>query len=568
MATIKDLEQQFQQAAFEFNEARYLWHHYMNKHIGKHGMPSLYVGCVSYNHDAEYGADATLKKIKALPEEARAGRLEEEIEYLRKWKFPGKYPVALFTTIGKLVIADEEFNLQNVKFYDTYEDGGDIVYAIDIKYAGFRYISIPKEDKRSHIEMRGILGVCKNVDYLGHASYDDMEGAYPVDDPSLDKSLLSFEGVSLGLPGKDFMYAINHLDDTLPGGIKDINVSYMQFYSSFTFKSVFAGYKVDWSLPAHLKKYVYDTIMGDTDTIIGYENIREAYDKIVARFMEWFGEPTEVNDVPSDLRKNSIMKALRENEIKIETIFEKEHIYASVEIEVDEENKREGNIHLYASDQRLMDILRTRLKSAAPKQGYRLVDTKTGKKRSHSESGSEDEQRKRQRSSQNRSQSAQTQNTVQSKDSYDGCLITASLVVGIPLILLGSFLLAALMVGDSSDEYGWWVFGTFIFLSLIYVPMMIMAAKTPGRVSTYSGSSSSLGTGAALLGGAYLAHEAFDSDDEHSDFDIEDYRSVAEDRRFRADGSGNWTSREDWDCGPTDNYDGMSGWDSYEENDF
>lgn len=55
--------------------------------------------------------------------------------------------------------------------------------------------------------------------------------------------------------------------------------------------------------------------------------------------------------------------------------------------------------------------------------------------------------------------------------------------------------------------------------------------------------------------------------DERSNLDIEDYRSVAEDRRFRAQGSGNWTDREDWDCGdPSD--DGMSGFDIYEDNDF
>lgn len=49
-------------------------------------------------------------------------------------------------------------------------------------------------------------------------------------------------------------------------------------------------------------------------------------------------------------------------------------------------------------------------------------------------------------------------------------------------------------------------------------------------------------------------------------FDIEDYRSIHEDRRHRASGSSNWTSREDWDCG--DDNDGMSGFDSYEDNDF
>lgn len=50
-------------------------------------------------------------------------------------------------------------------------------------------------------------------------------------------------------------------------------------------------------------------------------------------------------------------------------------------------------------------------------------------------------------------------------------------------------------------------------------------------------------------------------------FDIEDYRSVHEDRRHRASGSSNWTSREDWDFGDYNN-DGMSGFDAYDDNDF
>ena len=50
-------------------------------------------------------------------------------------------------------------------------------------------------------------------------------------------------------------------------------------------------------------------------------------------------------------------------------------------------------------------------------------------------------------------------------------------------------------------------------------------------------------------------------------FDIEDYRSMSGDRRHRAGGPGNSTSRADWDCGDYDD-DGMSGFDSYEDNDF
>ena len=50
-------------------------------------------------------------------------------------------------------------------------------------------------------------------------------------------------------------------------------------------------------------------------------------------------------------------------------------------------------------------------------------------------------------------------------------------------------------------------------------------------------------------------------------FDIEDFRSIHEDRRHHASGAANWTSREDWDCGDYDD-DGMLGFDSYEDNDF
>lgn len=59
----------------------------------------------------------------------------------------------------------------------------------------------------------------------------------------------------------------------------------------------------------------------------------------------------------------------------------------------------------------------------------------------------------------------------------------------------------------------------------------------------------------------------FGSDDDG--MNLEDYRSMSEDRRHRASGSSNWTSREDWDCDPIDHdYDNMSGFDSYDDNDF
>ena len=65
----------------------------------------------------------------------------------------------------------------------------------------------------------------------------------------------------------------------------------------------------------------------------------------------------------------------------------------------------------------------------------------------------------------------------------------------------------------------------------------------------------------------YYSGSSYDSKSSKDKLDIEDYRSMSEDRRHRVSGSGNWTSREDWDCGDYDS-DGMSGFDSYDDNDF
>ena len=571
MTTNTNIEQLFQQAAFEFNEARYLWHHYMNKYIRKYGMPRLYVGCVSYNHDREYNANTVLRGLVSLSQEERERKLKAEIEYLKKWKFPGKFSVGFFTVKGKLVILGEEFNILNVKFYDTTECGDEVVYAIDIKYAGFRYVAIPKADERSNREMRGILGACQNVTYLGKTSYDNIEPIYPIEDPDLDPSLLHFEGITLGYPAKELIYAINHLDDTVPESkIEEINAD-KQFLS---FDSTFSGCKVRWSSFLMGKQYVHDFIQGDSEIVTGYENIRQLYENYVARFGELFGEPTEVNDAPSDMRKTSILKAIRDEKLSIETIFEHGDIYASVSIDAyDDENKRDARIHLYMSDTRLQGINNTRLPSAKPNPAYTVVDAKvrigTGKPQSTAKAQN--------------AQGKSTKQVVETETSIstEGCWVGILSMVGSQILIIPfAYFVAAMSVGDTSDEFGSWFTWTLIIVELFvfifyYLTIKYIYSETKsvkrdeaGSSVSDSGISTMLGAGAAL-GGAYLAHEAFSSDDEdRSDSDIEDYRSVAEDRRFRANDSGNWTSREDWDCGPTDNYDGMSGWDSYEENDF
>ena len=48
---------------------------------------------------------------------------------------------------------------------------------------------------------------------------------------------------------------------------------------------------------------------------------------------------------------------------------------------------------------------------------------------------------------------------------------------------------------------------------------------------------------------------------------MEDFHRIYENRCHCASGFGNWTSREDKNCGDYDS-DGLSGFDSYEDNDF
>ena len=91
---------------------------------------------------------------------------------------------------------------------------------------------------------------------------------------------------------------------------------------------------------------------------MGYTKSREAYDKLVAYFTSILGEPTEVEDVPIDVHKNSIFKLLREGEYSIETTYDKDDIYATVELQVyDEEGeKRVGYVDIYIKDYRLDNI--------------------------------------------------------------------------------------------------------------------------------------------------------------------------------------------------------------------
>jgi hypothetical protein len=143
-----------------------------------------------------------------------------------------------------------------------------------------------------------------------------------------------------------------------------------------------------------------------------------------------------------------------------------------------------------------------------------------------------------------------------SVDPEMGCAVLVIVLLSLPLYALLAAIFAAPIAGGDAKALSGWFWGIFIVILIIAIPIqcsnILDDLRKPSRRRNY---------GSASGGGA--SNHGYNS----SSGNIEDYRSVAESRRHRAQGSGNWTSRDDWNCGPADN-DGMAGWDSYEENDF
>ena len=346
------LEYYFIKCAEEFNKARLLWHAYMDNLIRQYGMPFLYVGCVNYMHDREYDFMSVLNEIKEFSEDEKSIRLQREIDFLKKWKFPGTYSVAFFAYGGLVNICGDTYKVDRIKSYNISKFGGNVIYSIKINRAGVKEVSIPCDDVRSNIEMKALLEASLKVS-LGRTTIKTDGGVEGYLESNIDESIIKFEGISLAHPRKEFFYALNDL----AGEKKSISI--LSYEASWAIiKNECEGYPINWRFFISGNKYVFEHLSGNTDDFIGYNKTREAYDKLVAYFTSIFGEPTEIEDVPSDVHKNSIFKLLREGEYSIETTYTNEYVYATVEIEVYDEDgeKRAGCVRLYIRDSRLYNI--------------------------------------------------------------------------------------------------------------------------------------------------------------------------------------------------------------------
>lgn len=348
----QSIEYHFLKCAEEFNKARELWHTYMDTLIREYGMPTLYVGCVNYMHDSAYNYMTVIKEIKELSETEKSIRLQNEIDYLKKWKFPGAYSVALFIYGSVINICGEVYKIDRIRSYSTYKIGGKVIYSIKINYVGFKDISIPCDDVRSNIEMKALLDACIKLS-SGRTTYkcDGEVDAYL--ESNIDESIIKFEGISLVHPIKECFYALSNLNGEEKSiSVIDINPNLLKL------KNICKGYPINWKFYTSGNGLVYDTLIGETENFRGYTKTREAYDKLVAYYTSIFGTPTDRDDVPTNLRKNSIFKLLREDDYSIETKYIKDDICVTIDLEVNDEEgeKRFGHVNLYIKDNRLYNI--------------------------------------------------------------------------------------------------------------------------------------------------------------------------------------------------------------------
>ena len=463
-----DIEQNFIACANEFNEARYLWHHYMDEHIARYGMPPLYVGCVNYAYDREYDIDKALERVKNYPIDKVEAYLTQEAEWLQKWTFPGRYTIALYPEFQILNILGEQLGMTDVSSYAVSDDNDEVIFAIRIKHSGFRTIRIHKDAIRAQSELKSILDACVNMPGSS-SSYDRLEDMKPMIDTKNKSKYLSFFGISLGIPAKEFLYAVNQLDNS------KYNLQLKNYtQGGLDFCTDVEGYEMEWRFSTSIEShndFVFDTIDGNSDNIEGYENIRKVYDKLLSYMTQQFGEPDDQDDVPSNLRKTSILKALRDGDYEIKSSFETNHIEASIELIADDDEKKCGRIYIEAYDKRLQKINSAAYKPIKANEEYNILATSNVK--SASESYGE--------------KIEQTRPKNKDPEEDTGCLIAASIVISLPLAAIPAYFCAAFSVGDTSEEFPAEFAITYIIFALIFIAIGYFSVKYGGNVPYSTG---------------------------------------------------------------------------------
>lgn len=95
----------------------------------------------------------------------------------------------------------------------------------------------------------------------------------------------------------------------------------------------------------------------------------------------------------------------------------------------------------------------------------------------------------------------QTQHKSKEKDDDSGCLLVITVVVCVIGCLPLAYFMAAMMEGDSSENFGAWFMGTYFVLLLIFIPVSYFSAKLDDKYGTYSGGGRSYRGGRGSLGG-------------------------------------------------------------------
>ena len=477
-----DIEQHFIVCAKEFNEARYLWHYYMDEHIAKYGMPPLYVGCVNYTYDREYDIDKTLGRAKNYPAENAEAYLSQEARWLQKWKFPGRYTVSLYPEYQILNILGEELGMKDIASYGISEDNNQVTFAIRLRNTQFRTIGIPKDEDRAKLELKSILDICISKGE-GSSSYDGLDKMHPIIDINNKTKYLLFFGISLGIPSKEFLYSANQLDTI------QHNLQLKRYgQGNLSLCTDVEGHEIEWNFTTSCEScndFVFDTINGRSVNIEGYENIRKVYDKLLYYLIQQLGEPTDQEDIPSNSRKTSILKLIREGDAEIRSSFETNNIKASIEIIADEDEKKCGTIFIEAHDKRLQKINSTTYKPIQTKTEY--INTAMMAAKTALESYGEKVEQTRSKSK-------------EKEDDY-GCLLVIAIVVCVIGCLPLAYLFAAMLEGDSSENFGTWFFGIYLVLLLVFIPTSYFSAKLEDKYGSFSGGGHSYRGRGGSIGG-------------------------------------------------------------------
>ena len=311
---LNQLEKQLEKIVPRHNDRVEMWWGHVAKHINKYGLPIMYVGQVDLAYKEEASAEKIVWQSRQMSFEKRAEFLRDKVNALSS-AFPDAL-VALFKDKSQvypdiLLLGKRCIEVENIVSYHLYHVQKEDFYSfIDVRCKApySSRITTANVIFKNETESNEAVSVLEYV--INGKEFD-----YPkkiIDSSKVSKDAPnthpSFFGNSLLRPSEELKERLSHQ------GFSDDRYFYLV-------KEI-GGVPFNFVLYSGKESHLIINIIGYSEQIQGYENARKVFDAFVEILKEEYGAwGIKLTDIPEDIRKNSIVKGLREGTITVKAEY-------------------------------------------------------------------------------------------------------------------------------------------------------------------------------------------------------------------------------------------------------